>query len=526
MMYVRGLILVVILLALGVVPRLVSSASTRNDNSNITPTKVRVVHPKETGNVNLTLPSTITANQQINVNARATGYVQKYLVDIGAKVRKGQPLAILDVPEVEQQTEAAVSDVVRARADEAQARAQTTQAVAALASSQSSVSEAQARELQSEANLATYEARLDQARHTLKSRQAAQASAFSTLGLATKTNERWVRLLADGAVAPQDADQRRVDYETARANYKSSIALVEEARAEYVAAEKQILAGQADLQATAFAYKAAVQNAEGARAGVQSNIANVQANHANVRTSVANVTRARILQHFREVTAPYDGVITSRAVYRGALVDPSSTLFQMASLDNFRIQVRVPEDYLANIHLNQAVNITVLELPGKIYPAKVTRFAGSLDENAKTLLVEMVVPNTHRDLFTGMYAQVHFRLAANKAVLIPSTALLINAGGIQVLKINDGKVHYEQVELGRDLGAEVEVVKGITAKDEVMLIPTVSYEEGTKVDTELSSATPSPTASPNSSGNPGSSVTSGTPDGSSSPNETASPALR
>jgi RND family efflux transporter MFP subunit len=495
MMYIRGLVVLAILFALGIVPRIVSRASTRK-NDNEASAKIRVIHPLPARRELLALPSTMQANHQVNINARQAGYVLHRYVDIGTKVTKGQVLAIVAAPEVEQQTKQARSDIRRTEAGVVQARAGVQQAVANLSASQAGISEARARQLQSVANLATARARQTQTVETLKARKAAQAAALSQNDLATKTNDRWIRLLADGAVPPQDADQKRVDYETARANLKSAIANVYEAHAEYAAAAAQIKASEADLGATSAALNAAVQNAEAARANVRANQANTEANRANVVSSVANATRAQILQNYTRVVAPYNGIITGRNIDVGSLVDTPTVLFTMASNDRLRVQVRAPEANLPDIHLNQVVNMTVLERPDQIFNATVTRFSGGLDEQSHTLLIEMVIENDKGLLYPGMYATVNFDLPSDRSILIPSTALMVNADGIQVQTVKDSKIHNQKIQIGRDLGPEIEVTKGLKVDDTVVLIPSVGYSQTDKVETEFAPATPTPTATP------------------------------
>lgn len=79
---------------------------------------VRVIRPKAgDGSGSLVLPANLRAFNSAPIYARTSGYVREWLVNIGDPVRRGQVLAVLDAPEVEQQLEAARADLQTARAN-------------------------------------------------------------------------------------------------------------------------------------------------------------------------------------------------------------------------------------------------------------------------------------------------------------------------------------------------------------------------------------------------------------------------
>lgn len=214
----------------------------------------------------------------------------------------------------------------------------------------------------------------------------------------------------------------------------------------------------------------------------------VDAGLATVNANKANVDRLLQLQGFQHVYAPFDGVITVRNVDPGSLISAGSTqgtteLFRLAQVDILRIFVYVPQTYAADVHVSQDADVTLAELPGRIFRGTVTRTAGAIDATSRTLLTEVQVPNRDGALLSGAYVTVHFKIErTNPPLLIPGTALLVGAQGLRVAVVQpDGTLHYQAVEIGRDYGSQVEVLNGLTPSDVIASNLPGGLVDGSKV---------------------------------------------
>src|SRR5262249_42093408 len=154
--------------------------------------------------------------------------------------------------------------------------------------------------------------------------------------------------------------------------------------------------------------------------------------------------RLEDLRSFDNVTAPFNGVITTRNTDIGQLITAGSgaELFRMAQTDPLRVYVQVPQQYVRDVAPGQKAELTFLELPGQTFQATVTRTAGAVDPTTRTLQVELQVPNPKGELFAGSYAQVRFNQnAATGALTISDNAIIFRAQGTQVaLVVDDNKV--------------------------------------------------------------------------------------
>ncbi len=320
---------------------------------------VQVVNPADsTGDGALVLPGAIQAFYDAPIHARVSGYLKRWYADIGAPVRAGQVLAEIDTPDLDQQ-------LAQAKAD--------------------------------------------------------MATAVANQRLADTTARRWNDLLAQDAVARQEADEKNGD----------------------------------------LAAKVSVVNA-----------------------ARANVDRLQALESFKRITAPFDGVVTSRSTDIGALISvggPADTpLFDVADEHRLRIYVHVPQSYSAQARTGMTATFTVPEYPGRSFNATLATTADAVSAQSGALLVQLQVDNADHALKPGDYAQVRFALPGTAGgVAIPASALLFRSAGTAAATVGPGgKVVIKPVSIGRDMGSTLEIASGLSPADRVIDNPPDSLRQG------------------------------------------------
>jgi membrane fusion protein (multidrug efflux system) len=360
----RGALVVLVLLIggafAGLLPRWRLRQAVLAETRELAILTVAVVSPSP-GNPTpgLTLPAEIKPLVEAPIYSRSSGYLKRYLVDIGSQVKAGDLLAETDAPELRQEL--------------ARARAELLQVEAALT-------------------------------------------------LAKTTAARWADLVKTASVSEQEAAEKHADLEL-----KS----------------------------------------------------------ATVEAARANVHRLEELQSFAQVKAPFAGTITARGTDVGQLISPASgkELFRLAQTATLRVYVRVPQAAARGVVPGQSADLTLPDLPGRVFAAKVVRTAGVMSPDSRTLLAELEVDNTRGEILSGSYAQV--RLIESKIeppLTLPSNTLLFRAEGPQVGVVRtDGSVELRRVDLGRDSGPTIEIVSGVTLADRVILNPPDSLVAGATV---------------------------------------------
>jgi RND family efflux transporter MFP subunit len=211
------------------------------------------------------------------------------------------------------------------------------------------------------------------------------------------------------------------------------------------------------------------------------------ADQAIVSSRQAEVGRLEELQGYEKIYAPFDGMITARNTDIGDLITAgsgtrNSELFRMQATKILRIYVAIPEVYAPQIHVGAKPTVTLDEYPGQPFQGMLVRTDGAINQLSRTLLAEVDVDNSDGKLLPGAYTFVHFGLRAHpESVTIPSNALLFRSEGLRVGVVHDGKVQLVPIKIGRDYGDRVEVISGLTGKDQVIINPSDSLISGITV---------------------------------------------
>jgi RND family efflux transporter MFP subunit len=259
----------------------------------------------------------------------------------------------------------------------------------------------------------------------LNQSRAAQAQAQANLVLAKSTAERWQGLLKDRAVSQQEVDEKT-----------------------------------------------------GALA----------AREADVNAAEAAVRRLEKLTGYKQIIAPFAGIVTRRNVDTGALIlagrnGATNPLFELARIDTLRVFVDVPQAHMRDVKIDQPVEIRVAEFPERTFTGQVVRTAGALDANTRTLLTEVQVDNRDGALMPGIHAEVNLKLTQSEPpIVVPGTAIIIRSEGPLVAVVDHTQtVHLQPVRLGRDLGTSIEVLSGLADNTAIVLNPTDTLQNGTRV---------------------------------------------
>ena len=309
----------------------------------------------------LVLPGDIEAFNSAPIYARASGYVSAWYKDIGAKVKKGDKLADIDTPELDQQYAQAKADV---------------------------------------------------------------ANAIANSKLANATAERFHALVKQSFISKQQDDQ-----------------------------------GAADAAAKAAA----------------------------VKSAQANLARIESLVGFKTLVAPFDGVVTQREIDLGQLINAGGTagsaLFQVADLHRVRIYVRVPQAYIDFLRPGVTATLRMPQYPGRDFAATLITTSNAIAHDSRTALVQLQADNAEGKLWPGTYTEVRFHVDANpNALSIPTTALLFGEQGVQVATVDANQtVVLKKVQVGQDIGTNVEILAGLSEDDRLIDSPLESLNQGDRV---------------------------------------------
>ncbi|HUB25557.1 MAG TPA: efflux RND transporter periplasmic adaptor subunit [Tepidisphaeraceae bacterium] len=261
-------------------------------------------------------------------------------------------------------------------------------------------------------------------------------------------------------------------------------AQLESAKSELAVAGSQVQVIQANVDFAKSTYDRWSQSPKGVvseqettekKAEYDSGLAQLKAAQSKVDADQSNVDQLQALEAYKQVTAPYDGVITARDIDIGDLVTAGSTsnttpLYRIAQSDVIRVFVDVPQNASGGI----ADGLTAVASTGddavRRFTGKVARSSRAIDPVSRTMRVEVDVPNPDLLLLPGTYLSVTFDLRQKPLLEVPASALIFRAAGPQVAVVDsDGTVNFHNVTIAHDEGQSVEVGTGLSPGDKVAL---------------------------------------------------------
>jgi RND family efflux transporter MFP subunit len=401
------------------------------------PITVDVVSPQAGGLARYcTQPGTVEPFESADLYAKVSGFLAEQSVDIGSRVKRGQVLARIAVPEFDR-------DVDRATAAVADAKAKVRQAEAHLVA------------IQAEAKAAR--AQIDFAQSDVRSK-----TAFRTFR--KKEFDRLKDLLDQQAIDAKVVDEKGDQYESSVAGELAAQAAVVAARQQAEAADAKAVSAQADIDEA----------------------------KANVLVTEADLAKAKVWQDYTVITSPYDGVITKRTFFRGDFIRAAeagasrSPLLSVDRTDLMRVVVPVPDRDVPYVTVGDPAALQIDALPGRTFNATVSRFADAEDASTRTMRTEIDVPNPDGLLKRGLFGRCTITLeaGAKTGVRIPSAALVgkSDGGRATVRVVKDGKAETRAVTITQDTGVDVGVASGLEPTDLVIVRSGGVLQDGTPVE--------------------------------------------
>jgi multidrug efflux pump subunit AcrA (membrane-fusion protein) len=399
------------------------------------PPEMSVIHPQpRTISRVVGQPSFVQAYERSSIYPKMTAYIEKWNVDIGDRVQKGDVLADLFVPELRENW-----STKKAAVEFSQERVKFAIKNVDVAGSQLEAAKARLKEAQ--AILGKYEAEVE--------RWYIQV-------------ERIRREVERQVIAPQILLESENEL-------KADKAAAEAARATIAKATAEVAADQAAL----------------ARADV-----NVGVARADLAMAQSESRRLEAMVGYLKIFAPFDGIVVERntntfdfvlprtgdptAESRAPHLSPSGQAAPMYVVDRtdiVRIFVDVPERDANYVHIGSEAHVKLWAYRDEWIPASVTRLAWALNLQSRTMRAEIDIPNPDMQVRPGMYAYGKILVERPNVLSVPKAALTYVGGKTFYWRYEDGKAMRTEVQTGTSDGQWVEItnrrVKTETPEEEV-----------------------------------------------------------
>lgn len=209
-------------------------------------------------------------------------------------------------------------------------------------------------------------------------------------------------------------------------------------------------------------------------AQARQNYAGVDVARTNVANAQSQLALARKNLTYAIIPSPIDGFVAERTADLGEYVSPQQKVATVVRTNPLRIKIDIPEQAIPEIKVGQSVSATTSAWPDKNFAGRVARIAPNVSATSRTLTVEAEIDNSGGALKPGQFATVRIlQERAEPAVLVPSRAIVTEAGVSRVFVVKDGRVEQRLVQVGQADGDLTEVKTGVTADE---LVATSSLE--------------------------------------------------
>jgi RND family efflux transporter MFP subunit len=396
---------------------------------------VKVVKPRVGAMERVSVQAGSVEADEVQLHSMVTGILKAQSVLIGNRVKKGQLLAVIDVPELEMQVQrnAALVDQAKARVTQMEAKVEIAQADLEVAKAQIIYAQFDAR------------------------------AATAMLSFRTKYLKRIDDLFRIKSIEEALVDEAMERYEASREKENAAKAAISTAQAQVLSVGAKVKLAKADVEEA----------------------------RAQVKIAEAELGKSQVMLAYAQIQAPFDGIITQRNFYVGAMVRASSErggqtpLLTIQRTDVMRVVVQVPDSEARYADAGDTAFIEFDAFRGVKFEAKVSRIADSEDPLTRLMRVEIDLPNPQGRIRHGLYGKVTIILDKERDKLSLPIGCLAFGRPNEVFVVRDGKAQLIKVSTGLLTNERVMVLSGLDIHDRVILNPPSTLRTGAEVNAEL-----------------------------------------
>jgi membrane fusion protein, multidrug efflux system len=207
----------------------------------------------------------------------------------------------------------------------------------------------------------------------------------------------------------------------------------------------------------------------------------MRVDQADTESAQEELAMARKKLGDTEIKAPFSGSVQKRMVSLGEYVSPGKEVYELIATDPIKLRCPMPERFVPMARVGMPVKLAIDADQGVSYTGKITRIAPALDESSRTLLIEAEVANPDGALKPGFFAHVTMDLGHDRALFVPSAAVLRYAGVARVFIVEQGVVRAREVTTGSVVGDQTEITGGLKEGEHVAVSDVDRLADGTAV---------------------------------------------
>lgn len=194
-------------------------------------------------------------------------------------------------------------------------------------------------------------------------------------------------------------------------------------------------------------------------------------------------TNYKNLKENTQLLSPISGVITSRNYDNGDVYNGQQPILTVMQINPVQLKINISETFFSRVKTGMPVDVRLDVYEGELFTGKVSLVYPTIDERTRTFPVEIKLQNPGNKIRPGMFARVNINFGILNRVVVPDQAVVKQSGsGARFVYVyEDGAVTYQQIELGRRMDKEYELISGVESGASVVVSGQSRLTDGTKV---------------------------------------------
>ncbi|KAF6567495.1 MULTISPECIES: efflux RND transporter periplasmic adaptor subunit [Paenibacillus] len=378
------------------------------------------------------------------VSPKISGKIQSINLTVGQKVNKGDTLFTIDQKDIQDSIKQSQESYQVALANLKQAESGAAQSVQ---QSESSVDQAKSALVQQDNSITQAQTSLLDAQNSVRDAQ--------------NTLNRNQQLFSAGALSQSELEQSQIAYRKAQTAVENAQIALHNAQTSKESAQTTYNNAQKSLRLA--------QQKTG-----------IDVARASVNQAKASLDTARSQLVDAVVKAPISGTISVVTGVQGQMVSAQSAVVTIANTNPIIAKVNVSESELLKMQVGSSVTVGVDSLDKRI-EARVSAVNPVMDNDLKAYPVEISVPNGSGELKSGMVVTVYMKTEAPKNILVSQDAVTEQAGKKYAYVVEGTVAKRVEVQTGQESAKQVEVTKGLTEGQNVVVKGVSLLSDGAKI---------------------------------------------
>jgi|APFre7841882724_1041349.scaffolds.fasta_scaffold00196_3 multidrug efflux pump subunit AcrA (membrane-fusion protein) len=206
---------------------------------------------------------------------------------------------------------------------------------------------------------------------------------------------------------------------------------------------------------------------------------------ARIDQAKADTANAEAFLSHTRILSPIDGIVTTKPADLGQMAAPGTHLLSVEDESHYRLEALVEESRISRIHLGDTVSVSIDALGQKPMAGQVSEIVPALDPASRSTIIkiDLRAPDSSTLFRSGLFGKARFNTGAKQVLTVPVQSVLERGQLTFVYVVDPAKIaHMRLIQTGKRYGDRVEILSGLSERDQVVLEPLPAVKDGAAVE--------------------------------------------